>query len=195
MSRRCSAIEHEASDRLKGLDSRPFDFLLGEARKTAAIIADPAALKDEEDRERCRNATRPIRKICAGAAQALVEILDKHVASAQARLRQAAICRRDGGDASKRSGLQGTLKSGHSRTQTDAHLHITLAHDEHRLFLDVRARCAGAPGVTGSTSAAARARSRSRSATACPSCSRACSPGAMSRPTASRNSSIRRCGG
>ena len=34
-------IEHEASDRLKGLDSRPFEFLLGEARKTTAIIADP----------------------------------------------------------------------------------------------------------------------------------------------------------
>src|SRR5882757_9945764 len=30
-------LEHEASDRQKGLDSRPFDFLLGEARKTAAI--------------------------------------------------------------------------------------------------------------------------------------------------------------
>ena len=74
-------LEFEASDRLKGLDSRPFDFLTGEARKTAAIIADPAALKDEEDLERCRNSTVPIRKICAGAAQALVEILDKHVAS------------------------------------------------------------------------------------------------------------------
>ena len=76
-------IEHEASDRLKGLDSRPFDFLLGEARKTTAIIADRAALKDEEELARCRNATRPIRKICAGAAQALVDILDKHVASAK----------------------------------------------------------------------------------------------------------------
>jgi len=76
-------IEHEASDRLKGLDSRPFDFLLGEARKTTAVIADPAALKDEEELARCRNATRPIRKICAGAAQALVDILDKHVASAK----------------------------------------------------------------------------------------------------------------
>ena len=39
------------------------------------------ALKDEEELERCRNATTPIRKICAGAAQALVDILDKHVAS------------------------------------------------------------------------------------------------------------------
>jgi hypothetical protein len=74
-------LEFEASDRLKGLDSRPFDFLLAEARKTATIIADPAALKDEEGLARCRNSTQPIRKICSGAAQALVEILDRHVAS------------------------------------------------------------------------------------------------------------------
>ena len=74
-------IEHEASDRLKGLDSRPFDFLLGEARKVTAIIADPAALEDEEALERCRNATRPIRKLCAAAAERFVEILDKHVAT------------------------------------------------------------------------------------------------------------------
>ena len=75
--------EQEASDRLKGLDSRPFDFLVGEARKTTAIIADPVALKDEEDLKRCRNATQAIRKLCAGTAQALVDILDKHVASAK----------------------------------------------------------------------------------------------------------------
>ena len=74
-------LEHEASDRLKGLDSRPFDFLLGEARKAGTVIADPVALKDEEELARCRNATKPIRKLCAAAAQALVDILDKHVAS------------------------------------------------------------------------------------------------------------------
>ena len=74
-------LEHEASDRLKGLDSRPFDFLLGEARKAGTVIADPVALKDEEELARCRNATKPIRKVCAAAAQALVDILDKHVAS------------------------------------------------------------------------------------------------------------------
>jgi hypothetical protein len=72
-------LEFEASDRLKGLDSRPFDFLLGEARKTTTIIADPVALKDEEGLERCRNRTTPIRKICATAAEKLVDILDKHV--------------------------------------------------------------------------------------------------------------------
>jgi hypothetical protein len=73
-------LEHEASDRLKGLDSRPFEFLRDEARKTTAIVADPAALKLEEGLARCRNATQPIRKLCAGAAQLLVDILDKHVA-------------------------------------------------------------------------------------------------------------------
>jgi hypothetical protein len=71
--------EHEASDRLKGLDSRPFEFLRDEVKKTAAIVGDPKALADEDDLKRCRNATRPIRKICADAAQILVEVLEKHV--------------------------------------------------------------------------------------------------------------------
>ena len=71
--------EHETSDRLKGLDSRPFEFLRDEAKKTAAIIAEPKALADEEDLKRCRNATHPIRKICADASGLLVEILEKHV--------------------------------------------------------------------------------------------------------------------
>jgi hypothetical protein len=76
--------EHEASDRLKGLDSRPFEFLREESRKTAAIIGDPKTLADEEDLKRCRNATRPIRKICAEAAEMLLDILEKHVADAKA---------------------------------------------------------------------------------------------------------------
>jgi hypothetical protein len=76
--------EHEASDRLRGLDSRPFDFLRDEARKTAAVIGEPKALADEEELKRCRNATQPIRKICAYAAQLLVEVLDRHVADAKA---------------------------------------------------------------------------------------------------------------
>jgi hypothetical protein len=77
-------LEHEASDRIKGLDSRPFDFLLGEARKAAAIIADPAWLEDEGDLNRCRNLVRPIRRPCADAAQAFVAILEKHVANEKA---------------------------------------------------------------------------------------------------------------
>src|SRR5256885_1040347 len=54
--------EHEASDRLKGLDSRPFEFLRDEAKKTAAVIGEPNALADEEELKRCSNATRPIRR-------------------------------------------------------------------------------------------------------------------------------------
>lgn len=77
-------LEHEASDRIKGLDSRPFDFLLAEAKKTAAVISDPAGLKAEADLDRCRNWIRPIRKPCAEAAQAFVAILEKHVANEKA---------------------------------------------------------------------------------------------------------------
>jgi hypothetical protein len=73
--------EQEASDRLKGLDSRPFDFLRDEAKKSAAIIGDPKALADEEDLKRCRNATQPIRKMCNEAALMLVDVLEKHVAT------------------------------------------------------------------------------------------------------------------
>jgi hypothetical protein len=73
--------EIEASDRLKGLDTRPFAFLRDESRKVVATIADPAALKDEEELSRCRNATSPIRRICADATQMLLDILDRHVAS------------------------------------------------------------------------------------------------------------------
>jgi len=75
--------EHEASDRLKGLDSRPFELLRDESRKTAAVIGEPKALADEEDLKRCRNATRPIRKICAQAAQMLTDILEKFVANSK----------------------------------------------------------------------------------------------------------------
>jgi len=74
--------ESEAADRLKGLDSRPFSFMRDEAKKAVAVIADTERLKDEEALARCRNATKPIRRICAGSAQLLLDILDKHVTSA-----------------------------------------------------------------------------------------------------------------
>jgi len=76
--------EMEAADRLKGLDSRPFGFMRDEAKKAHATIADPAKLKDEEALERCRTPTKAIRKICAGSAQLLLDILEKHVASEKA---------------------------------------------------------------------------------------------------------------
>ncbi len=68
-------LEREAMDRLAGLDSRPFDFLLGEARRASALINDPAALALEQDLERCRNWVPRIRGQCGGTAQVLVDIL------------------------------------------------------------------------------------------------------------------------
>lgn len=44
-------------------------------------MASPSALEDEKTLERCRNATHPIRKVCADAGQMLVDILGKHMAS------------------------------------------------------------------------------------------------------------------
>ena len=73
-------LEHEASDRQKGLDSRPFDFLLGEARKTAAIITDPA-LQGAGGSKECRDPAQPVRRMCRDAAQAWVEVLEKYAAS------------------------------------------------------------------------------------------------------------------
>ena len=73
-------LEHEASDRSKGLDSRPFDFLASEARKTAAIIADPALQGAGGSRD-CRDPAHPVRRICLDAAQAWVEVLAKYAAN------------------------------------------------------------------------------------------------------------------
>jgi hypothetical protein len=74
--------EHEASDRLKGRDSRPFEFLRDEAKTIAAILGEPKALAGEEELNRCAGATGPIRKICNEAARMLVEILERHIADA-----------------------------------------------------------------------------------------------------------------
>src|SRR4051795_9127127 len=73
-------LEHEASDRAKGLDSRPFDFLASEARKTAVIIADPA-LQGTGGSHDCRDPAHPVRRICLDAAQAWVDVLAKYAAN------------------------------------------------------------------------------------------------------------------
>jgi hypothetical protein len=74
-------IEHEASDRLKGLDTRPFAALRDEARKAAAAIGPEVILKLEAELKRCRNRTFPIHTVCAGAGNALADILDKYAAT------------------------------------------------------------------------------------------------------------------
>jgi hypothetical protein len=73
-------IEREAADRLVGLDTRPYDWLLEQARAAEAAIAVPAALAAEADLRRCRNFIRPLRADCATAAAALVRVLAELVA-------------------------------------------------------------------------------------------------------------------
>jgi hypothetical protein len=68
-------LERETADRLKGLDTRPFDFLLGRARATAAVIAEKDALAAEEELSRCREIIPPVRRVCAEAAKALVALI------------------------------------------------------------------------------------------------------------------------
>jgi hypothetical protein len=71
-------LEREAADRLRGLDTRTFPFLAGEVRKAADLIADPKALKDEEDGVgKCRNAVLPVRAICRSAALVLAAAIDE----------------------------------------------------------------------------------------------------------------------
>jgi hypothetical protein len=74
------ALEHEAADRLKGLDTRTFEYLLVQARGTAAAIADKDALAKEEGLDRCRDGALPVRRTCAEAARALVSVIEKQVA-------------------------------------------------------------------------------------------------------------------
>jgi hypothetical protein len=82
-------LEHEASDRMKGRDTRPFGVLRDEAKKLLTVVADPAALAAEDDLQRCRNRTSPIRKICADAARMLVDALDKQVTDPKATFEKA----------------------------------------------------------------------------------------------------------
>src|SRR5437660_8027324 len=57
-------IEREAADRLIGLDTRPYDWLLEQAQATEAAIAVPALLTGEQELQRCRNFIRPVRRDC-----------------------------------------------------------------------------------------------------------------------------------
>ncbi len=75
-------VEREAADRIVGLDSRPFDYLAGQARAAAEVIADQNALAAEESLSRCRNYVPPVRTICRGAAQALAKAIEEQAAGA-----------------------------------------------------------------------------------------------------------------
>ena len=59
------ALERETTDRLKGLDTRTFDYLAAQARAATGAIADKDALAAEEELSRCRQSIPPVRRVCA----------------------------------------------------------------------------------------------------------------------------------
>jgi hypothetical protein len=75
-------IEREAADRLAGLDTRPFPFLAGEARKGADAIAGPFTRREKEGTRHCGKFVPPVRRICRSAAELLVSLLKAQEAGA-----------------------------------------------------------------------------------------------------------------
>ena len=71
------ALEREAADRLKGLDTRPFDYLRDRARAAAGVIGDKDALAAEEGLSRCPQPIPPVRRVCTEAAHALVSLIEQ----------------------------------------------------------------------------------------------------------------------
>ena len=70
-------LEREADDRLRGLDTRTYPFLAGEARKVADLIADAKMLENEEAGAKpCRNLVPRVRAICRTAALAFAAAID-----------------------------------------------------------------------------------------------------------------------
>jgi len=79
--------EREAADRLKGLDTRAFDYLAQQVRAATDVIADRNALKDEEQLGQCPGAIAPVRRICAQAAQALLDLLEQQAKATRVKPR------------------------------------------------------------------------------------------------------------
>ena len=72
--------EREASDRLLGLDTRPFPYLAGQARAVAPAIADAKGLQEEDELGRCPQAVPHVRSVCATAALALAGAIEEQAA-------------------------------------------------------------------------------------------------------------------
>jgi hypothetical protein len=75
-------IEREAADRLIGLDTRPFPYLVGQARAGADTIGEARALEDEDGLDRCAEPVPHVRRVCATAARALAGALEEQGAGA-----------------------------------------------------------------------------------------------------------------
>jgi hypothetical protein len=73
-------VEREAADRLVGLDTRPYDWLLDQARIAQSEVAVPILLQAEESLKRCRNYISPVRAGCAAAGSALVRVIEEIIA-------------------------------------------------------------------------------------------------------------------
>jgi hypothetical protein len=73
-------LEREAADRIKGLDTRSYEWLVEQARLAAEAIADAKALQIEDSLSRCRNFIPPVRRACAAAATGLVSVIEEQIA-------------------------------------------------------------------------------------------------------------------
>ena len=82
--------EREAADRIAGLDTRPFEFMLGQARAALAVIAGKKGIDEEDALSRCRNYIPPARRTCAAAGEALVAVIEQQTAGAASKAAKAA---------------------------------------------------------------------------------------------------------
>jgi hypothetical protein len=73
-------VEREAADRLLGLDTRPFSYLVGQARGAAGAIGEVRALQDEDGLDRCPDSVPHVRRVCITAALALAGALEEQAA-------------------------------------------------------------------------------------------------------------------
>jgi hypothetical protein len=79
-------VEREASDRLIGLDTRPYSYLAGQARAAAAAIGDAKALQEEDELSRCPEPVPHVRRVCAMAALALAGAIEEAAAGSASTL-------------------------------------------------------------------------------------------------------------
>jgi len=79
-------VEREAADRLVGLDTRPWPYLVGQARAGANAIGEARALQDEDGLDRCPDAVPHVRRVCATAALALAGALEEQAAVAASQI-------------------------------------------------------------------------------------------------------------
>jgi hypothetical protein len=78
--------EREAADRQAGLDTRPWPYLVGQARAVAGAIGETRALQDEDGLDRCPEAVPHVRRVCASAALALAGALEEEAAGAASKI-------------------------------------------------------------------------------------------------------------